>query len=180
MSYKNKYNDKYKNKYKKKCKRNQKKKTLFSCEKFKVLKVIGEEVVQVVSDSIDELDFPAQEVLNVDFELINTEDHIFTDKIVKQGTIRKRIEYCDIDGIIRCEFVDIPFTATAEIDDVDPDLELEIQNELILAETDFNLINPTTLNEKVVFEIKIKVSTWVQKKLKVCNTNIVSHNIISN
>ncbi len=148
---------------------------LFSCEKFKLLKVIGEKTVQVVSDTVDQLDFPAAEIIEVDFELIKTTDHAFTDKVVKQGIIRKRIIYCDTDGIMRCQFVEIPFTAVAEIPGVDPELELEFQNKLILAETDYDLIDPQTLSEKVVFEIKIKVSTYVQRLLRVCNTNVISH-----
>ncbi|SJZ38578.1 DUF3794 domain-containing protein [Selenihalanaerobacter shriftii] len=158
---------------------------LFSCENFKVLKVIGEEVVQVVTSSVDQVDLPAgvqgiQEIIAIDFELINVTDRIFTDKIVKQGTIRKRVQFCDTNGVNRCEFFDIPFTTTAEITGVDPELELEIQNELVLAETDFNLIDPQTIEEQLVFEIKITVSTWTQQRLRICNTNIISYNIITN
>ncbi|MCK4257608.1 MAG: DUF3794 domain-containing protein [Halanaerobiales bacterium] len=151
---------------------------LFSCEKFKLLKVIGEETVQVVSDTVDALERPAREIIEIDFELVDTTDHAFTDKVVKQGIICKRIIYCDTDGDVRCQFVRIPFTAVAEIPGVDPKFELEFQNKLILAETDYDLIDPNTLAEKVVFEIKIKVSKYVQRQLKVCNTNVLSHNQI--
>lgn len=152
----------------------------FVCEKFKLLKVIGEEVVQVVSDTVDELDCPAREILEFNFELLNTTDHAFTDKVVKQGVIRKRVLYCDVEGTTRCQFIDIPFTAVAEIPGVDPELELEFQNKLVLAETDYTLLDPQTLSEKVVFEIMIKVSYYVQRKLQVCNTNVICHRQISN
>lgn len=154
-------------------------KPLFSCEKFKVLKVIGEKVVQVVSDTVDQLDFPAWEILDVEISLGKTTDHAFTDKVVKQGCICKKVVYCDTEGIVRCQIIEIPFTAVAEIPGVDPELDLEIQNKLILAEVDFELIDPTTLSEKVVIDIEIKVSTFVQRKLRVCNTNILSHQQIS-
>ena len=103
-----------------KCNKN--KMSLFSCEKFKLLKVIGEEVVQVVSDTVDQLDFPACEILDVSFELLNTTDHAFTNKVVKQGTIQKRIQYCDTWGTVRCQVIEIPFTAVAEIPGVDLEL----------------------------------------------------------
>lgn len=155
---------------KKKCR-----KPLFSCEEFKLLKVIGEEIVQVVDETIDELDFPVAEVLDVEFELNNVTDHAFKDKVVKQGTICKRVVYCDTSGVVRCNFFEIPFEAVAEIPGVDPKLELEFQNKLVNAETDFEKINDQTILQKVVFDIKIKVSHFVQRKLKVCNTNVISH-----
>ncbi len=148
---------------------------LFRREKFKLLKVIGEEVIQVVSDSTDRLDFPAKDIIKVTFELGCTTDHAFKNKIVKQGIIHKKVLYCDTSGIVRCQIFDIPFTAPAEIPGVDPCLELEFQEKLILAETDYLMLDCQTVNAKVVFEIKIKVSTWVQEYLQVCNSNIVSH-----
>lgn len=145
------------------------------CDEFKLLKVIGEKTVQIVSDTVDQLDYPAEEILKIDFELANTTDHAFTDKVVKQGFIRKKVIYCDTNGVVRCQTFEIPFTAVAEIPGVDPDKELEFQNKLVLEETDFDLICPNTLSEKVVFEIKITVSTWVHRRLKVCHSNILSH-----
>lgn len=171
--YDNKYDQcdhKYDKKFDYKCSKN-----ADFCDEFKLLKVIGEKTVQIVSDSVDQLDYPAEEILKIDFELANTTDHAFTDKVVKQGFIHKKVIYCDKEGVVRCQTFAIPFTAVAEIPGVDPDKELEFQNKLILAETDFELICPTTLKEKVVFEIKIIVSTWVLRRLKVCHGNVLSH-----
>lgn len=158
---------------------NDKKIPAFSCEQFKLLKVIGEKIVQVVSDTVDTLDYPAERILEIDFDLCQTTDHAFTDKVIKQGIIRKRVIYCGCDGIVRCQNIEIPFTAVAEIPGVDPSLELEFQNFLVLKETDYTLLDANTLSEKIVFEIKIKVSTWVQRKLKVCNSNIIKQIQIS-
>lgn len=145
------------------------------CEEFKLLKVIGEKVVQVVSDSVDHLDCPAAEIIKIDFELAKTTDHAFTDKVVKQGVIHKKVVYCDTSGVVRCQTFEIPFTAVAEIPGVDPYCELEFQSKLILKEIDYELLCHDTLSEKVVFEVKITASTWVHRRLKPCYGNILNH-----
>lgn len=146
---------------------------LFSCEQFKVLKVIGRKTAQVVSDTVDQLDHPAREILSINFVLAETQDSAFMNKVVKQGIIRKHVVYCDVDGIVRCQTIDIPFTAVFDIPGVDPHLELEFQNRLVHQETDFRLIDCRTLAEKVVFDVEVVVSTWVERKLRVCNTSVL-------
>ena len=147
---------------------------LVRCEKFKLLKVIGEKVVQVVSDTIDCLDCPAKEIIDITFKVVEMVDHPFVDKVVKQGIIRKKVLYCDTAGVVRCQIFNIPFTATADIPGVNPDLELDIQNKILASDLDFRLIDQHTLMEKIVLDIRIKVSNWVQEKIRVCNSNVIS------
>lgn len=155
------------------------KRPLFSCEKFTGLKIIGSKIVQVVSNTVDQLDFPAKEILSIDISLGLTSDHAFTNKVVKQGSFLKKISYCDECGNVRCQIFETPFTAVAEIPGVDPKMDLEIQNKLILAETDHHLFDPKTLREIVVLDIEIKVSALVQRKFRVCNSHILSLQQIS-
>lgn len=144
------------------------------------MKVIGEKTVQVVSPSEDELDYYAKEILDIDFKLKDVTDHVFKDKVVKQGKIKKKVLYIDKDGLTHCEHFVTPFTAVAEIEGVDPKLELDIQNKLVSSEIDFDLIDYDTVDIKIVFEIQIKVSRWVQRRLSVCNTNIINIRQVSN
>lgn len=155
------------------------KKPLFRCEEFKLLGVIGEDRVQVVSTTKDILKFPAIAILEIDAALLNVTDHIFTDKVLKQGLIQKRIQYASRCSIKRCQLIEVPFSATAHIPGVDRDLEIETQNRLVLVETDYQLLDPYTLEVKVILEINVKASTYVQRKLKVCTTNVISHSLIS-
>lgn len=149
-------------------------KPLFRCEKFKLLKVIGEQVVQVVSDTFDCLECPAKEILDITIDVVDMVDHPFVDKVVKQGIIRKKVLYCDTAGVARCQIFNIRFTATADIPGVDPNLELDIQNKVLSSAVDFKLIDKHTLMEKIVLDIRIKASTWVQEKIRVCNSNVVN------
>ena len=153
---------------------------LFSCEEFKILKVIGEDVEQVVSEKKICLDTCAREIINITFDLVDIRESVFTNKIVEQGIIRLKIIFCSLAGDVRCQFAKIPFTVVSEIPGVDPDEELEIQNTVLLTETDYKLIDPEKLIVKTVFEILIKASKFVQRKLKVCNTNVLCVQQFSN
>lgn len=153
---------------------------LFSCEEFKILKVIGEEVVQVVSEQLDCLDTCVKDIIDITFDLVDINESVFTNKIVQQGIIRKKIIFCTLTGDVRCQFVDTPFTAIAEIPGIEPKEDLEIQNKVLLTESDYRLIDSQTLSVKVVFEILFKASKFVQRKLQVCNTNVLSVLQVSN
>ncbi len=142
--------------------------------------MIGEETVQVVSSSEDVLDYKAKEILDVDFKLKDVTDHLFTDKVVKQGKIKKKIVYIDKEGLIQCEYFETPFTVTAEIKGVKPELELDIQNKIVLSEIDFHLTRSHIVDIQIVFDIRIKASKWVQRRLSVCNTNIINIHQVTN
>lgn len=168
----------YESPYEKRMKK-EAKKPLFGCEEFKVLRVVGEDTAQIVSATKDILLFPAQAILSVTIDLLHVTDHVFTNKIVKQGIIQKQIQYCSRCSIKRCQLVEVPFTATAHIQGVKQGQELDIQNRILLAETDYQLFEPYTVEVKAVIEIQVKASEYAQRRLRVCHTNVISHSLIS-
>jgi hypothetical protein len=135
-------------------------------ERIKVLKVIGEEIAQVVVEG--SISINAIKIDRINAELREVTDHIFKNKVVKQGLIHKQIFYVDPTGIVRHTTEEIPFMVSVDINGVDPKNPfIEVQNHLLDIATDFTLIPattviPGTLTQKVVAHILIKASEWTQ------------------
>jgi hypothetical protein len=135
-------------------------------ERIKVLKVIGETIGQVVVEGSIRIN--AIKIDRINAELRDVVDHVFRNKVVKQGIIHKQIFYVDPEGIVRHTTEDIPFMLAVDIPGVDPDNGfLEVQNHLLDIDTDFTLtpaVGTTlgTLQQKVVAHILVKASEWTQ------------------
>lgn len=134
-------------------------------ERIKTLKVIGENVAQIVVEN--EIPLRAIKIIKIDATLGRTEDHVFKDKVVKQGTIIKQVFFVDPDNFVRHHHEEIPFMVTVDIPGVKPDEDLEVQNHLIDIDTDSHLRHcepnePPILKQKVVAHVLVKVSKWAQ------------------
>lgn len=143
-----------------------KQKVKVNTERIKALRVIGEKVGQVVVEGSIPID--AIKIDRINAELREVVDHVFKNKVVKQGIIHKQIFYVDQEGIVRHTTEDIPFMLTVDIPGVDPHNPfLEVQNHLLDIDTDFTLTpatedTPGTLMQKVAAHILVKVSEWTQ------------------
>lgn len=146
-------------------------------ERVKVLRVIGEQVAQVVVEG--SIPINAIKIDRINAELRDVTDHLFKNKVVKQGTIHKQIFFVDPEGIVRHTTEDIPFMVSVDIPGFCPNSFTEVQNHLLDIATDFTLTPATTspiscndgtnagvvagtLMQKVVAHILIKVSEWTQ------------------
>lgn len=135
-------------------------------ERIKVLRVIGERVGQVVVEG--SISINAIKIDKINAELRDVVDHVFKNKVVKQGIIHKQIFYVDPDNNVRHTTEDIPFMLTVDIPGVDPNNGfLDVQNHLLDIDTDYVLTpaigaEPGTLMQKVVAHILVKVSEWTQ------------------
>ena len=145
-------------------------------ERLKVLRVIGEKVAQVVVES--EIPINAIKIDKIDARLGPFEDHVFENKVVKQGIIHKQVFYVDTKNFVRHIAEDIPYMLTVEIPGVKPSDFIEIQNHLVDIDTDYQLVprRPQPLSEdkdadaaarfilrqKVVAHILVKASEWAQ------------------
>lgn len=142
-------------------------------ERLKTLRVVGEGIAQVVVEN--EVYIDAIKIDKIDATLGPTEDHVFYNKVVKQGTIHKQIFFVDSNNFVRHMAEDIPFMVTVEIPGVKPSDYIEVQNHLIDVETDYQLIPVTqtpdddenngrlaVLRQKVVAHVLVKVSEWTQ------------------
>lgn len=134
-------------------------------ERVKVLKVVGETVGQVVVEGSIEIN--AVKIDRIIAEIRDVTDHVFKNKVVKQGTIHKQIFYVDPCGIVREIGEDIPFMLTVDIPGVERTPFTDVQNHLLDIDTDYVLTpachsTPGTLMQKVVAHILVKVSEWTQ------------------
>ncbi|HHU52301.1 MAG TPA: DUF3794 domain-containing protein [Firmicutes bacterium] len=134
-------------------------------ERLKVLKVVGEKVAQVVLEN--EVCLDAVKIDKIDAMLGPFEDHVFKNKVVKQGIIHKQIFYVDHDNIVRHMSEDVPYMLTVDIPNVRPGDHVDVQNYLQDIDVDYQLIpgcsgKPGTLRQKIVAHILVKVSEWTQ------------------
>ena len=137
----------------------------FDTETIKTLKVVGEAIGQVVVEG--SIPINAVKIDRIHAEVRDTTDHVFHDKVVKQGTIHKQVFYVDPEGVVRHTTENIPFMLTVDIPGIKPTPFTEVQNHLLDIDTDFHLTPssghcPGTLMQKVVAHILVKVSEWTQ------------------
>ncbi|HOP75766.1 MAG TPA: DUF3794 domain-containing protein [Bacillota bacterium] len=132
-------------------------------QRIKTLKVIGEAVGQLVLENKADID--AIKIIKVDAELRDTTDHLFKNKVVKQGVIHKQILYVDPYDVVRHASEDVPFMLTVDIPGVEPNPFTEVQNHLLDLEVDFTL-KPAChdkkgeIIQKTVAHILVRVSEW--------------------
>ncbi|NLW55506.1 MAG: DUF3794 domain-containing protein [Firmicutes bacterium] len=138
-------------------------------ERLKVLRVIGEKVAQVVLESETPID--AIKIDKIDARLGPFEDHVFDNKVVKQGLILKQVFYVDHDNYVRHLDEKIPYMLTVEIPGLKASDYVEIQNHLVDIDIDYHL-EPcrkhhddgakAILRQKVVAHILVKAAEWAQ------------------
>lgn len=136
-------------------------------ERLKVLKVIGEAVAQVVVES--ETDLKAKKIEKIEAKLGPVTDHVFKDKVVKQGVIIKQIIFVDSRDFLRHAKEEVPFMTSVTIPGLKPGDDIEIQNHLLNIDTDFQLEHAADsskeerkLRQKIVAHILVKASQWRQ------------------
>lgn len=141
--------------------------TRLTTERLKVLRVIGENIGQAEVENIARIN--AVKIDRIVASVKDVTDHIFKNKIVKQGTIHKQVFFVDPQGFVREVNENIPFMLAVDIRGVDPDNPfIEVQNHLLDIETDFTF-TPASCHEelgilmqKVVAKFLVKVSEWTQ------------------
>lgn len=135
-------------------------------ERVKVLKVIGEQVGQLVVES--KLSLDALKIDRVEAELLEMTDYLFAGKVVKHGTVRAQIYYINPDHALKCSSADIPFMLAVDIPGLTPNRFTETQNHVLDVTPDYAMLsqperdNSRILELKVVAHILVIVSEWIQ------------------
>jgi hypothetical protein len=142
--------------------------TKITTEKFKMLRVIGEDLGQLVVEKTICID--AIKIDHVTVELRDIRDVLFKCKVVKQGIINAQIFYVNHHNAIMHTATDIPFKLVAEIPHLCPNPFIEVQNHLLDITPHYHILSVTPCDEtaveiKVVAHILTKVSEWVQRDL---------------
>lgn len=122
--------------------------------------VVGEGIAQTLSENFVTLDIPAVKVDEIRGELREITTEVIPGKVIVQGVIHKQIFFVDTEGVSRHQAEDVGFSVFVDIPGAAPGMNVQIEPriETIL----FELLDPTTLRQKVVVEVFVKVTTAVQ------------------
>lgn len=133
--------------------------------RIKTLKVVAENIGQLVLDN--QTCINAIKIDRIKAFLLESTDHLFCGKIVKQGIIRKEVFYVNPDNVLRFLTEDVPFMLTVELPGFKPDCFTEVQNHLLDIDVDWDLkparnCIPGCLRQKIVAHILVRASEWTQ------------------
>jgi hypothetical protein len=142
--------------------------TKISTEKFKVLRVIGEDLGQIVAEKLIKIE--AIKIDHVNAELREVRDVIFKGKVVKEGLLHVQVFYVNLQDAVLHTACDIPFTLIAPIPNLEPNSFIEVQNHVLDITPNFHISYVSSCGRaeveiKVVAHILTKVSEWVQRDL---------------
>ncbi|SJZ74923.1 DUF3794 domain-containing protein [Selenihalanaerobacter shriftii] len=156
----------------------------------KNLRVIGEEIMQIVEGARVDLtavtpgNVEAVAIADVLLEVDNVTEHIFRNKVVKQGDLIVNIIFKGSDGVMYHATVALPFEEEVEIGGIVPgikingqvrvpvqdaeDTTLDIQNYILELDADATPMDMDcdglfdTVHVKALARILVKVSRWEQ------------------
>lgn len=122
--------------------------------------VVGEGTVQTLNENFVTLFVPAVKVDEIRGEIRDVTTEVIRDKVIVQGTIHKQIFFVDESNTARHQVEEVHFSAFVDIPGAAPGMNLQVHPriETII----FELIEPTTLRQKVVVETFVKVTTSVE------------------
>jgi len=139
----------------------------------KALRVIGEEIMQITEPVTIDLDVTPVSIVDIQLSVINVTDHIFRDKVVKQGDIHVNVIYKGADGIVHHNSDNVPFEEEVEIGGLVPGIKfngqvrvpvqdpvettIDVENFVLELDSDF-IVNNSTITVKVLARILVKVS----------------------
>lgn len=134
-------------------------------QKINALKVIGEGTGQVVIENSTCIN--AIKIDRIKARLLKSTDHLFRNKVMKKGVIRKEIFYVDPKNRLRYLEEDVPFTLLLKIPGLEPTPRTKTHNELVYIDVDYvltptNKCIPGCLRQIINAQIRIKVVKWTQ------------------
>src|SRR5690554_1436020 len=106
-------------------------------EKINALKLIGNGLGQLVLKNKTCIN--ALKIDRINAKLLKSTDHLFIEKVIKNGIIRKEIFYIDPLGRLRYMTEDVPFMLTVEIPGLKPGSLTKVQNHLLDISVDYSL-----------------------------------------
>lgn len=134
-------------------------------QRIKTLKVVGEAVGQLVLNNTTCIN--AIKIDRIKAHLLESRDHLFKGKVIKEGTIRKEVFYVDQKNRVRYLEEDIPFTLVVGIPGFKPNAFTEVQNHLLDIDINYCLTParqciPGCLRQQIVGHILVKAAEWIQ------------------
>lgn len=143
-------------------------------KRLNVLKIIAEKVSQLVLQSATCIN--AIKIDRIRAKLLKTTNHVFENKVVTEGIIRKEIFYVDQNDFLRFATEDLPFVLKTDLPGLQPDKFTEIQTHLVDIDVSHTLhparrCLPGCLRQVVTAHLLVVAAKWSQVDV-VTNANI--------
>ncbi|HEX2955137.1 MAG TPA: DUF3794 domain-containing protein, partial [Bacillota bacterium] len=126
-------------------------------------RVIGEGTQQTLVENLFTLAFPAIKVAEINGEIRNITTDVIADKVIVQGVVHKQIFFVDLDNVSRHQAEDVNFSLFIDIPGASPGHDVEVHPRI--EDIIFELVSPTQLRQKVVIEVFVKVTEFVQENV---------------
>ena len=135
-------------------------------ERLNVLKVVGEATGQLVLENATCIN--AVKINRISTKLLETTNHLFNNKVITQGIIRKEVFFVDQEGRLRFTTEDVPFMMTVDIPGFKPNGFTKVQNHLLDIDVDYSLkparqCLPGCLRQTIVAHILVVTAEWCQR-----------------
>lgn len=127
-------------------------------------RVIGEGTQQTLVENLFTLEFPAIKVSEIHGEIRDITTDVITDKVIVQGIVHKQIFFVDLDNVSRHQAEDVNFSLFIDIPGASPGQDVEVHPRI--EEIIFELVSPTQLRQKVIIEVFVKITEFVQENVQ--------------
>ncbi|MDD4519055.1 MAG: DUF3794 domain-containing protein, partial [Limnochordia bacterium] len=118
--------------------------------------VIGEGTTQELIESTFTLPVAAIKISEIRVTVQDLQTEVIADKVLIQGTLHKQIFFVDTNNLERHVAEDVDFSTFVDIPGATEGMHVQISPTIEAVE--FNLINATTLRQKVIVEFFVKVT----------------------
>lgn len=132
---------------------------------FKVEEVINQADKQILNETNVELDRPAIKIREIVGDVRNVTAQIIPDKVVVQGLLHKQIFYIGTDNIEYHQAEDVPFSLFIDLPGASPGLNSKVI--VVIEKILFNLLDETTLQQKVILKTNVIVTETLQLPLEI-------------
>lgn len=126
--------------------------------------VVGERTTQILVESILTLNQPAVKVREIVARVENVTSEVIEDKVIIQGIIHKQIFFINEDNLEVHQAEDVPFSTFVDLPGACPGMDVRIDP--IIETVLFELLNSTSLRQKVVIEFFVKVTESQQLQVE--------------
>jgi hypothetical protein len=135
---------------------------------YKVRRVVGENTIATVIETVTELPTPAMKIRDIVASLREVTSEVLTDQVVVRGSVIKEIFYVGPDGVERFFREVVPFVTTAQIMGARPGMEAQVHARI--ERVDREMGTDRIVRQRVVLSIFIKVAEIVQVRLVTSTT----------
>lgn len=119
------------------------------------MEVLAEVTAQVlVSDTVT-LPLPAEKIEDIVASIRDLQCFVIDNKVIFQGTLHKQIFFVSLDGVVRHQAVDIPFSGFVDTPGVPAGSACQLAPVIVFL--NFSLLSPTEVRETVVIDVGVTV-----------------------